>query len=103
MDGQNIGWLLGLGGALIGLLGGLFGTWCSVRNTKGPRERTFVLRASLVCWIAVGLFVALMSALPHPWRLLLWIPYAILLPLGIRTWNRRQQQIRAEEASTFAS
>lgn len=100
MDGQNIGWFLGLGGALIGLLGGLFGTWCSIRNTKGPRERAFMIRASVVCWIGIALFLGFQFALPHPWRLLLWGPYAILLPLGIRSWNRRQQQIRAEEAST---
>jgi len=38
-----------------------------------------------------------MCALPMPWRFLLWIPYGILLPLGIFFWNRKQQRIREEE------
>jgi hypothetical protein len=46
----------------------------------------------------VGLFV-----LPKPFNWLLWVPYAIALPLGIRWSNRRQLEIRAEEASARAS
>ncbi|MDD4018762.1 MAG: hypothetical protein PHV28_12565 [Kiritimatiellae bacterium] len=84
-------------GCLIGLAGGVVGTWASIRNTKGPLERAFMVRASVVTWVAGLAFLALMFLLPMPWRYLLWIPYGILLPLGIITGNRRQQRIREEE------
>ena len=79
-----------MAGGLIGLLGGIVGTWASIRNTGGPRERAFVVRACVVVWAGGIVFLA-------PWRHLLWIPYGILLPLGIITWNRAQQRIRREE------
>ncbi|MDX9868455.1 MAG: hypothetical protein RBT78_11055 [Kiritimatiellia bacterium] len=84
-------------GCLVGLAGGVVGTWASVRNTNGPRERAFMIRACAVIWVAGLAFLALMFLLPMPWRHLLWIPYGILLPLGIITGNRRQQRIRDEE------
>ncbi len=85
-------------GCLAGLAGGVLGTWASIRNTNGPRERAFVVKASAIMWLAGIIFLALMFTLPMPWRYLLWIPYGILLPLGIITWNRAQQRIRIEEA-----
>ena len=84
-------------GCLTGLAGGILGTWASIRNKKGPRERAFMIRACAVTWIAGLVFLALMFLLPMPWRYLLWIPYGILLPLCIITGNRRQQRIRREE------
>jgi hypothetical protein len=39
-----------------------------------------------------------MIALPNPYRYFLWIPYGILLPLGIIKGNRIQQKIRNEES-----
>ena len=85
-------------GCLTGLAGGILGTWASIRNTNGPRERAFVVKASAIMWLAGIIFLTLMFALPMPWRYLLWIPYGILLPLGIITWNRAQQRIRIDEA-----
>ncbi|MDD2456635.1 MAG: hypothetical protein PHG96_02585 [Kiritimatiellae bacterium] len=84
-------------GCLIGLGGGVIGTWASIRNTNGPRERAFMIRASVVMWVFGIAFLALMLVLPLPWRFLLWIPYGILLPLGIFFWNRTQRRIREEE------
>ncbi|MDD4621969.1 MAG: hypothetical protein PHG71_01895 [Kiritimatiellae bacterium] len=84
-------------GCLIGLGGGVIGTWASIRNTSSPRERAFVIRASWIMWAAGGVFLSLMLSLPTPWRFLLWIPYGILLPLGIFFWNRTQRRIREEE------
>jgi hypothetical protein len=45
------------------------------------------------------IFLALLLFLPTPYRFLLWIPYGILLPIGIRYWNERQAEIRAVESS----
>lgn len=84
-------------GCLIGLAGGIFGTWASISNTNGPRERQFMIRACAVMWVAGIAFLTLMFLVPVPWRFLLWIPYGILLPFGIIFGNRSQQRIRKEE------
>lgn len=93
------GWIGGILGGVLGLAGGIIGTYCGIRNTNGPRERRFMVRAAVVTWVGVLLFLALLFWLPSPWRFLLWVPYGILLPVGIILGNRRQQQIRREEDS----
>lgn len=98
-DGQLWGWIGGIVGSLIGLLGGLFGAYVSIRNTSGPRERQFVTQYAVVCWIAVGIMLGLVFLLPNPYRWLVWGPYAILLPIGIRYCNRRQEEIRQQESA----
>ena len=74
------------------------GTWFSIRNTKGPRERAFVLRAAVVCWLAVTLFVVALYFTPLLYRSLLWLPYLFGLPFALRAWNRRQEQLHKEES-----
>lgn len=96
--GAMWGWIGGIAGAVIGLAGGIVGSCFSIRNTCGPAERSFMIRAVVVCWIAVLAFLALVIVLPGPYRWFMWIPYSILLPLGIIHGNRRQQAIRREES-----
>jgi hypothetical protein len=86
------------GGAVIGILGGVVGTWFSIRNTVGPRERAFTIRASVLCWVGVSAFLAALWFTPFPYRALLWLPYMAALPFMARAWNRRQMQIRTEES-----
>jgi len=81
----------------LGLSGGAIGTYFSIKNTSGPRERAFMIRVSIVTWIAVSIFVAALILLPMPYNWLLWIPYGIALPLTIIRWNKRQMEIRNEE------
>jgi len=95
---MNPGLIGGIVGCVLGLIGGLIGTYFSIRNTSGPREKAFTIKASIIGWIAGIIFLVLLFILPTPWRFLLWIPYGILLPLGIVTWNRTQQRIREEES-----
>jgi hypothetical protein len=96
MDTGVVGGIVGAG---IGVLGGLVGTYFSIKNTAGPRERRFMIRVAIVAWIAVSAFVAGLLLIPRPYNFLLWIPYAIALPLGIFWCNRRQRFIRGEERS----
>jgi len=91
------GWIGGIVGSVVGLAGGIVGTWAAIRHTEGPKERAFMVRASIVVWALLLLFFALMIGLPSPWRHLVWIPTAVLLPLGILRWNRRLQEIRTAE------
>lgn len=95
---MNAGIIGGIIGGVIGVIGGLIGTYFSIKNTKGPKERLFMVKANIVCWVGIIVFLSLMFALPNPYGYLLWIPYAILLPLGIIFGNRTQQKIRAEES-----
>ena len=94
---MNAGVVWGTAGGIVGVLGGLVGTYCSVKNTAGPRERAFMIRVSVIGWFVVILFTVLMWCLHSPMKFLLWIPYAIGLPVAIRSLNRRQQEIRASE------
>jgi hypothetical protein len=86
----------GIAGSLIGAAGGLIGTYFSVKNTNGPRERAFMVRAAIVCWVGVSVLMAGVVLLPQA-RLWFWIPYCILLPVGIRYGNRKQTAIRRKE------
>jgi hypothetical protein len=87
MSEQMIGLIGGIGGAVIGVLGGVFGTWMSLRACRTPAERLMMWRWSLTFWLGVALFGVLMLTLPSPYRFLLWIPYAILLPLAVTRCN----------------
>jgi len=89
----------GVAGGLIGIAGGMIGTWASIHNTRSRQERRFMIRWATGAWAGITLFIAAVLLLPRPYSLMLWIPYAILLPLGIRFCNRRQSQIRAEDSS----
>ena len=102
MDPRTIGLIGGVGGAVIGVLGGLVGTYFSVKNTRGPRERVFMIRVALVCCLAVTAFLVVLWFTPFFYRSLLWLTYMILLPLAIRIGNRKQAQIRREEESSDA-
>lgn len=95
---MDAGLLGGIVGSVLGLAGGVVGTYFSIKNTNGPRERAFMIQAAVVCWIAIAVFLALLLLLSNPYRYLLWIPYGILLPLGIVYGNRRQREIREDEA-----
>jgi len=94
MDAGVIG---GIIGGVIGLLGGAVGTYFAIHNTDGPKERAFAVRMAVLTWLLLLVFLAGILLLPEPYRWLMWIPYAVFLPLGIRYFNRRQSEIRAEE------
>jgi len=85
---------------IIGLTGGIVGTYFSIKNTNGPKERMFMIKVSVIGWIAIGIFITLLFLLQHPYRWFLWIPYGILLPIGIIFGNKRQAKIRAEESKS---
>ena len=98
ISGELGGYIGGIIGGLGGLVGGMIGTYCSVKNTSGPRERTFMIKSALVCWAAILIFLALLFVLPNPYRWFMWIPYGILLPIGVTYCNKKQKKIRQEEA-----
>ena len=92
------GWIGPIVGGGIGLLGGVIGTYFTIKNTKGRLERAFAIKASVLCWVLVLLFVAGMALIPWWYKLLLVIPYLVGLFFGIRKWNEIQFRIRKEES-----
>jgi MFS family permease len=97
---MHAGFIGAIIGCVLGLAGGIIGTYFSIKNTNGPKERAFIVRAAVIGWIAIGIFLALLLILPSPYRWFMWIPYGILLPVGIIFGNKRQAKIRAEESKT---
>ena len=93
-SGAMWGWIGGIAGGILGLAGGIVGTYFSIKRTNGPLERSFMIKSATVCWIAILIFLGLLLGLPNPYRFLMWIPYSILLPLGIIFGNWTQQAIR---------
>ncbi len=89
-------WIGTIMGGVLGV--SCIGTYSRIKNTNGPRERSFMVKAVVVLWIAVLVFLALFFVLPNPYRWNIWIPYGILLPVGIIFINRKQQTIRQEES-----
>ena len=87
-------------GCILGIGGGVIGTYFSINNAKGPMEKAFMVKASIVTWIAIILFLVLMFLLPNPYRHMLWIPYGILLPWGIIKMNKKIAKIRETEHAT---
>ena len=100
--GRIGGWVGGILGGVIGILGGVIGTYFSIKNTKGPRERAFMVRASILCWVGVCLFVLGMWFVPTPYKHGLIAVYVVALLLAVRHWNKRQAAIRAEESNRAA-
>ena len=96
---MSAGLIGGIIGGLFGVLGGVIGTYFSIKNTQGPLERAFMIKASVIAWIAILLFIFLLMVIPNPHRLWLWVPYGILLPWGIMKINKRVSEIRKIEDS----
>jgi len=98
MEPETWGWIGGIVGSLIGIAGGVFGTWCSLKGAKGPAERAVLLGWTIVCWTIVIVFLIGLFYIPQPYNFLLWIPYPFALMWLIKTANteqRRAQQVDA--------
>lgn len=84
-------------GGVIGLLGGLIGTYMSIKKTNGPGERALMIKGAIWFWIGGAVFLTLLLTIPKPYNFLVWIPYGIALPLAIITINKKQARLRQEE------
>lgn len=94
MDGATLGWIGGVGGSVVGIAGGIFGTWCSIHNAKTAAEKSLIGRYSIACWIFVTLFLVALFVTPQPYNWLWWIPYPFLLTYGINRLNHEQKHMR---------
>jgi hypothetical protein len=103
MDNETlVGWMGAIVGSLLGVLGGVVGTYFTIKNTRGPRERAFVIKGSIICWVFVVAFVVAMWFIPQWYKFLLVFAYVIVLVFGIQKWNQTQLRIRKEESGQSA-
>jgi RNA polymerase sigma factor (sigma-70 family) len=92
-------------GPLVGLLGGLFGTWMSIKNTSSTRERRFMVTMGIVGWFVLMLLIALPLVLALTGVVPKWVYWSffavffILLVPSIIWGNARQRQIQVEEGT----
>lgn len=95
--GTHIGIIGAVVGCVVGLGGGAVGTYVSIKNVRGPLERKFMIKAAITTWISLMIFLGLLLGLPFPYGFIMWVPYGIFLPLGIRYMNKRLYQIQMQE------
>jgi uncharacterized membrane protein YfcA len=100
--GRSIGWAGGILGGLLGVLGGMIGTYFGIKNTNSRRERAFMIKTSIVCWVFVLTFVLGMYQTPGFYKILLVPIYVVGLMAGILLGNKKQAQIRSEESKRAA-
>jgi len=87
---------VGVLGTLAGLAAGWAGTYLAIASAAGPRERSFMVRGALGCWVAVAVVVTSPIFLPDVWPGVMVVA-ALVMPWGVRQWNERQEAIREEE------
>jgi len=92
-------------GPIIGLAGGIYGTYRSITRTTSPAERSLMVRFSIGLWLALilllglPLVLVLTHVLPDWMR---WPPFFIFFGLlgPVGKWvTTRQTAIRAEAES----
>jgi len=110
---SGLGLLGALLGPVLGSLGGYIGAKLSIENTKSKRERQFMVRLSWAAAIsafgftAAFLFLmlnarAMLASNPRAWvaaLIALVFGYVLLISVLTHWANRRQRQIRREEAA----
>lgn len=93
----NIAFLIELIFFLTVFVSSIVGTYMIIRNTQGPREHRFMVRASCAAWVTILLFFLIAYLLPVPWRYLLIIPYFLHLPVATYLTVNKQLLIRKME------
>ncbi len=93
---MNIGLIGAIVGSAVGVAGGLIGTYFSYRGANSPRERRFVILASIALFVYIGSFLAVLFHFPQT-RPRIVVPYAVILATGIGYLNRRQSKIQREQ------
>ncbi|WP_353565564.1 hypothetical protein [Haloferula sargassicola] len=90
--------IAGITGSVLGVAGGLIGTYFSYRRARSARERRFVIRTSTATFVFVGSFLAILILFPQA-RPMVFPSYVLVLSGGMILLDRRWRRIRKEEAA----
>ena len=91
----DIGTIFAILGASIGVAGAVYGTWRGICKASTIDERRFLVKASLILWVYVVGFVALILLIESNWSWLLYVLYIPILIVLISWCNKRSASIRA--------
>jgi uncharacterized membrane protein len=97
MESETPGLIGGISGACIGIAGSAIGIYFSLKNTNGPKEKSFMLRFGVIISVCFVSLIILLFIVPEGYKIFVWGPYLLLLFIAIRYGNKRLQEIRAEE------
>jgi hypothetical protein len=97
MEGRLVGLAGGIAGAVVGIAGGIVSTYFGIRNTNGPEERAFAIRAAALCWLGVSTFLACLFLVPRDWHWLLWAVYVPSHFWFMKWANRGQDHARVKD------
>ena len=89
--------IIGFGLLALALGMGIAASVTCVRNTRGPKERAYVLSHCVGAWSVIVLLFLLMAVVPSPYRYFLLVPYFVHLPIATYRFTLRQQIIRHRE------
>ena len=78
----------------VAVFGGLGIALMNVRAARGPREKTFVKRASAGAGSLMALFIVLLFWLEPPYRYVALVVFLVLIPAAIYRWSTQHQLIR---------
>lgn len=85
------------------VIGGGWASWVNIRQTRGPRERSFVVRICVAAWLLILSMLGLMYVLPAPYKYLAMLFYFFGVPFLIYRWSKTHQLIRLMESRTADS
>ncbi|HMP76176.1 MAG TPA: hypothetical protein PKE12_07770 [Kiritimatiellia bacterium] len=78
----------------LALTGGGYASYTNVRDARGPRERRFVIRVCVLGWLLILSMLALVYALPAPYRYITALVYFVVTPVIIYRWSLTHQLLR---------
>ena len=90
---------IGILGGVLGLLGGIFGTYKSYCAANGPRERRAIILLATLTLIFVIAYLMALFVIPQQYRWVLSIPYTIILILLLGGGIRKINTIRESEGN----
>jgi hypothetical protein len=102
MNLETIAYAGGIGGSIIGLLGGLIGTYVAVKRAGSKAEKKLILKWALIIWLLLCGLIILPLVLSIAGLFPTWgywptaLVFFILLGPIIRELNKRQIAIRKE-------
>lgn len=98
MTNEMFGLVGGLFGSIIGIIGGATATYYSIKTTKGPKEKSYMIKLALSCWLILASLIAIsIFFIPIQYKSYYSILYMLMLFLTIKYGNKKQQEIRESE------
>lgn len=70
---------------------GCLGTYMGFTRSRG-RELFLSFKIAFVVWSIMAIFIVLFLKVSTTYRLFLWFPFLVILPLGIHSINKKRRQ-----------